>query len=96
LLQKQDIKQLIENKSKFVLIHCSSGHKYALQEVLQDPSVQSQLSDTKYAQEVLTLERFFKMLNDDPDRAFYGWNHVKKAEERGAIGTLMLTDELFR
>ncbi|CAG8436370.1 1475_t:CDS:10 [Funneliformis caledonium] len=93
---KQENRQLIENKSKFVLIHCSSGHKYALQEVLQDPSVQSQLSDTKYAQEVLTLDRFFKMLNDDPDRAFYGWNHIKKAEERGAIGTLLLSDELFR
>ncbi|CAI2171875.1 16083_t:CDS:10 [Funneliformis geosporum] len=93
---KQENRQLIENKSKFVLIHCSSGHKYALQEVLKDPSVQSQLSDTKYAQEVLTLDRFFKMLNDDPDRAFYGWNHIKKAEERGAIGTLLLSDGLFR
>jgi protein pelota len=67
-----------------------------LQEVLQDPSIQKQLSDTKYAQEVLILDRFFKMLNDDPDRAFYGWNHVRKAGERGAIGTLLLSDELFR
>jgi len=33
------------------------------------------------------------MLNEDPDR---GWNHVSKAEERGAVGTLMLSDELFR
>jgi len=32
------------------------------------------------------------MLNEDPDR---GWNHVSKAEERGAVGTL-LSDELFR
>jgi len=34
------------------------------------------------------------MLNDDPYRAFFGWNHVRKAEERGAIGTLLLSDEL--
>jgi len=86
----------MENKSKFVLIHCSSGHKHALQEVLQDPVVQNQLADTKYAQEMTTLDKFFKMLNEDPDRAFYGWNHVSKAEERGAVGTLMLSDELFR
>jgi len=86
----------MENKSKFMLIHCSSGHKHALQEVLQDPVVQNQLADTKYAQEMTTLDKFFKMLNEDPDRAFYGWNHVNKAEERAAVGTLMLSDELFR
>ncbi|CAG8458065.1 91_t:CDS:10 [Ambispora gerdemannii] len=56
----------------------------------------SQLADTKYAQEMTTLDKFFKMLNDDPDRAFYGWEHVSKAGELGAIGTLMLSDELFR
>ncbi|CAG8618543.1 3995_t:CDS:10 [Paraglomus brasilianum] len=93
---KNDDKVLMENKSKFMLIHCSSGHKHALQEVLQDPVVQNQLADTKYAQEMTTLDKFFKMLNEDPDRAFYGWNHVNKAEERAAVGTLMLSDELFR
>ncbi|CAG8441080.1 3848_t:CDS:10 [Acaulospora morrowiae] len=93
---KNDIKQLLENKSKFILIHCSSGHKHALQEVLQDANIQGQLSDTKYAREVIALEKFYKMLNEDSDRAFYGWDHVKKAEERGAIGTLLLSDELFR
>ncbi|CAG8547189.1 13293_t:CDS:10 [Ambispora leptoticha] len=93
---KSDNKTLLENKSKFLLIHCSSGHKHSLQEVMQDPSVQSQLADTKYAQEMTTLDKFFKMLNDDPDRAFYGWEHVSKAGELGAIGTLMLSDELFR
>ncbi|CAG8666815.1 19844_t:CDS:10 [Dentiscutata erythropus] len=93
---KQDIRSLLENKSKFILIHCSSGHKHSLQEVLQDPAVQSQLTDTKFAREIVALDKFFKMLNDDPDRAFYGWDHVRKAEERGAIGTLLLSDELFR
>ncbi|CAG8481533.1 11475_t:CDS:2 [Scutellospora calospora] len=93
---RQDIRSLVENKSKFILIHCSSGHKHSLQEVLQDSAVQSQLTDTKFAREIVALDKFFKMLNDDPDRAFYGWDHVRKAEERGAIGTLLLSDELFR
>ncbi|RIB07000.1 hypothetical protein C2G38_2114806 [Gigaspora rosea] len=93
---KQDIRSLLENKSKFILIHCSSGHKHSLQEVLQDPAIQSQLTDTKFAREIVALDKFFKMLNDDPDRAFYGWDHVRKAGERGAIGTLLLSDELFR
>ncbi|CAG8716016.1 35551_t:CDS:2, partial [Racocetra persica] len=93
---KQDIRPLLENKSKFILIHCSSGHKHSLQEVLQDSAVQSQLANTKFAKEIVALDKFFKMLNEDPDRAFYGWDHVRKAEERGAIGTLLLSDGLFR
>lgn len=86
----------MENRSKFVLIHCSSGHKHALTEVMQDPSVQAKLADTKAAREVQALDKFYEMMNNDPDRAFYGFEHVNKANDRGAIGTLLVTDELFR
>lgn len=34
---RQDDKLLLENKSKFILCHASSGHKHALDEVLNDP-----------------------------------------------------------
>ena len=44
---KQDIKVLTENKSKFLLVHSSSGHKQALREVLSDPAVTTKLADTK-------------------------------------------------
>jgi protein pelota len=93
---KTDNKLVMENKSKFVMIHCSSGHKHALTEVMQDPSVQAKLADTKAAREVQALDKFYEMMNNDPDRAFYGYDHVKKANDRGAIGTLLVTDELFR
>jgi len=42
------------------------------------------------------LERFFRLLNDQPDRAFYGYNHVKMADEHKAIDVLLVTDDLFR
>jgi protein pelota len=93
---KTDNKVIIENKSKFVLIHSSSGHKHALTEVMQDPSVQAKLADTKSAREVQALDKFYEMMNMDPDRAFYGYDHVSKANNRGAINTLLVTDELFR
>ncbi|ORX74587.1 protein pelota [Linderina pennispora] len=48
------------------------------------------------AQEVKALDSFYQMLNNDPDRAFYGYDDVCKAAENGAIGTLLVTDELFR
>lgn len=42
------------------------------------------------------LPRFFKMLGSDENRAWYGSDHVSLAADRGAIGTLLISDELFR
>jgi protein pelota len=87
---------LFENKYKFIQTHSSSGHKHALNEVMQEPTIQAKLADTKAAREVQALDAFYQMLNADADRAFYGYDHVAKAHERGAIATLLVTDELFR
>lgn len=40
--------------------------------------------------------RFFKMLESDALRAWYGEAHVLKAVERGAVGKLLISDEIFR
>ncbi|KAJ3016612.1 hypothetical protein HKX48_003954 [Thoreauomyces humboldtii] len=93
---RTDARNIIDNRSKFLLVYCSSGQKHALTEVLQQPTVAAQLSDTKYAHEARTLQRFYSVLAQDPDRAFYGYGHVKLAAERGAVEVLMVTDELFR
>ncbi len=37
-----------------------------------------------------------RMIDTDPDKAYYGYNHVQKANEELAIDSLMVTDELFR
>lgn len=44
----------------------------------------------------MNVDRFFKMLEDNPLRAWYGEGHVLKAAERGAIGKLLISDEIFR
>ncbi|KAJ2792682.1 Translation factor pelota [Coemansia guatemalensis] len=93
---KVNDRQIIENKPKFLLVHTSSGHKGALEEVMRDPQIKARLADTKSAQEAKAIDNFYQMLNNDPDRAFYGYDDVQKAAEHGAIGTLMITDELFR
>ncbi|EGC36573.1 hypothetical protein DICPUDRAFT_87353 [Dictyostelium purpureum] len=94
---KNDLyKEFKANKSKFILTHSSSGHRYSLKEVLSDPAVIQQLSSTKAASEVKILNDFYDMLKKDPNRAFYGFEHVKKANEKLAVETLLVTDELFR
>ncbi|KAJ2724998.1 Translation factor pelota [Coemansia sp. Benny D115] len=93
---KTDDKVIMENKAKFMLVHTSSGHKGALEEVMRDPQTKARLADTKATQEVKAMDDFYQMLNNNPDRAFYGYDDVRKAADNGAIGTLMVTDELFR
>jgi protein pelota len=94
--EKRGMKQMLQHKQKFILVHSSSGHKHALEEVMRDPAIQARLADTKAAAEVRALERFYEMLGKDDGRAFYGWSHVCKANERDAIETLLVSDSLFR
>jgi len=73
---------ILENKDKFVLVHASSGHKHALDEVLLDENITSRLTDTKVARDVMILNKFMRMLDTDPDRSFYGFQDVKQADEQ--------------
>lgn len=93
---KSDLKVLLDNKSKFMLIHASSGFKHSLKEVLQDSAVIAKMSDTKAAGEVKRLEAFYTMLQVEPARAFYGLKHVQAAVEALAVETLLISDNLFR
>lgn len=93
---KSDNKVLLENRSKFMLVHASSGFKHSLKEILQDPAVMSKMSDTKAAGEVKSLETFYAILQSEPAKAFYGKKHVMKAAEAQAIETLLISDSLFR
>ncbi|GAA5857232.1 hypothetical protein JCM8547_009388 [Rhodosporidiobolus lusitaniae] len=93
---RQNNKALTQAKSKFLLLHSPTHHVHSLAQILSSPEVSSQLKDTKFAQEGVMLEKFFKMLEDNPLRAWYGEGHVLKAAERGAIGKLLVSDELFR
>lgn len=94
--QKDNNRLILDNKKKFVLLHSSSGHKAALIEALQDPSVQSTLSSTKFMKQSKMLDAFFSTLSKDPCRAYYGYKHVEAASELGAISSLLVADELFR
>ncbi|XP_006652952.1 protein PELOTA 1 [Oryza brachyantha] len=93
---RRDIREIIENKPRIILAHAPSGYKHSLKEVLESPSVMTLIKDTKAAQEVQALKDFFNMLTNDSDRACYGPKHVEVANDRLAIQTLLITDNLFR
>ncbi|KAG9447440.1 hypothetical protein H6P81_013568 [Aristolochia fimbriata] len=94
--ERQQLRNIIENKSHIILSHATSGYKHSLKDVLDAPHVMNMIKDTKAAQEVRALKDFFNMLSSEPDRACYGPKHVEVANERMAIQTLLITDDLFR
>lgn len=94
--ERKSLRSIIENKSRILLVHTTSGYKHSLREVLDAPNVMNMIKDTKAAQEVRALKDFFAMLSNDPARACYGPKHVEVAHERLAVQTLLITDELFR
>jgi protein pelota len=56
----------------------------------------AQMTETKVAREVEILNKFMRMMENCPDKAYYGYDHVAKAHEELAIDSLLVTDELFR
>lgn len=88
--------QLTVVRKKMLLVHSTSGHKHALMEVMNKPEVQIMMKDTKAAEEVKALDRFFEMLNVDEYRAVYGVKHVSRALQAGAVEVLLVCDDLFR
>ncbi|KAG0139661.1 hypothetical protein CROQUDRAFT_675013 [Cronartium quercuum f. sp. fusiforme G11] len=89
-------KGLLTSKPKIKRLPITSAHVRSLNEVLSSPQIANQLKDTKYSKEIQALEKFDKMLVSDELRAWYGESHIDKAAERGAIGTLLISDGLFR
>ncbi|CAL1700854.1 unnamed protein product [Somion occarium] len=89
-------KALLSTRNKFIKVHVTSPHVHSLVEVLKSPEIASQLKETKFAREGIMLDKFFKMLGADEMRAWYGPVHVALAADRGAIGTLLISDDLFR
>ncbi|KAI0952137.1 hypothetical protein AcV7_008036 [Taiwanofungus camphoratus] len=89
-------KALMGARNKFIKIHVNSAHVHSLVEVLKSPEIATQLKETKFAREGVMLDKFFKMLGTDEMRAWYGPDHVALAVDRGAVGTLLISDELFR
>ncbi|CDZ96995.1 Meiotic cell division protein Pelota/DOM34 [Phaffia rhodozyma] len=89
-------KALTQSRSKWLRVHTTTSHVHALVEALRSAEVTALLAGTKYAREGQMLDKFHKMLGTDELRAWYGPDHVALAIERGAVGTLMISDELFR
>ncbi|XP_050374231.1 protein PELOTA 1-like [Argentina anserina] len=94
--ERKQLRPIIENKSRMILVHSSSGYKHSLSEVLDDKEIMSKIKDTRAAKEVRALQEFFSMMSNEANRACYGPKHVEVAHDKNAVQTLLITDELYR
>ena len=63
---------------------------------MQDPAIKSRLTDCKFIQQQQLVDRFYKELNLDLSKAFYGYNYCKYAVSSNNCEILMVTDTLLR
>jgi protein pelota len=91
-----DAAPVLRAKPKFLIVHSSTGHLHSLNEVLKSDEIKAKLADTKFARESRAVDDFYRMLSTDELRAYYGPKHVARAVEAGAVGTLLISDSLFR
>lgn len=89
-------REVMKAKSKFLRARSSSHHLHCLEEIFADAELAGRLNDTKYATEVNAIQKFLRMLDNDPLRAHFGYGAVRRAVDAGAVQTLMVTDALFR
>jgi protein pelota len=83
-----------------VVVHSSSGHVHALNEVLRSSEVQATMKDKKFSSETKAIDDFFDKLKLDDGRAWYGVKPVAVAVREGAVGrgggVLLVNNSLFR
>jgi protein pelota len=82
--------------SKAILVHCTSGFKHSLNEILHKKEIQSKIEDMGCYSESLILDQFFEELRTSDNKVCYGINSVKYALENSAVETLLISDHLFR
>lgn len=87
---------ILQKKSTFVTAHASCVHRQALKELLADEQVQKSIANTKAAEHIRSLDEFYRMVKNEPDRVCYGPKQTRDAIDKGAVKVLMVTDSLFR
>lgn len=68
LKEKAEYPKLKKNFAKFLVVQASSSQKSALTEILENPSVQKQMSDTKAMKETEILNKFYATMRNEPEK----------------------------
>jgi protein pelota len=81
-------------KKKLVLATCSSVSENAFQEVLKRPETKHATQQMHIAEEEAAVDRLLMALAKS-NKATYGFDHVRKAADAGAVAELLITNEFI-
>lgn len=89
-------KSKVIERHKLLIINTSSTLKAAMDEVLKNKKVVSELQDTKAFKETQVLNQFYKIFSENANKAVYGEKEVRFAIQQQAISKLLISDSLLR
>ena len=88
---RSDNAVFVQNKSKFVKAHTTSGHKHAIDEIFLDPAVSSRLGEVKAVQEVRQME-FAYILICVPFSYMCVWAGLAQVRAMGRFHSMLGSD----
>ncbi|RNF19782.1 eukaryotic peptide chain release factor subunit 1 [Trypanosoma conorhini] len=90
------LRTVYKNLSKVVLVKVTDCTNDALRKAFADPAIATQMSSTRSTEDMKVWQSFHNTMSSDPDRCVYTPQMVYQAAMVGAIGRLMVSDEVFR
>jgi protein pelota len=84
------------SKGRVLLEHVSTGTVSGIYEALNRGIVEQIASEIRLNREIRLMDEVMKNLGKDTGKATYGWEHIVKAVQFGAVETLLVLDKLFR
>jgi protein pelota len=94
--ESRPLREMFLNLSKFLLVKVNSTTISGLKEALADPGVAQRMESTKCVDDIRVWEKFQSTMNKDPDLCVYTPQFVYHAVLAGAVGALMISDNVFR
>lgn len=89
---KEHVKKILDNK-KVVLENASSASEAGINEIIKKGILEKVVKESEILKETRLVNDFFVHLNKDDGLAVYGKEDIKKANEIGAIDTLLISIE---
>ncbi len=98
---KEHIKKIIDEKypeisQKLILDSTSSATESGINEILKRGNLEKIIRESEILRETRLIEEFFSHLKKEDKLGVYGLDEVKKADEIGAIETVLISDKKIR
>ncbi|EAN94245.1 hypothetical protein C3747_4g766 [Trypanosoma cruzi] len=90
------LRVMYKNLSKVVLLKITDCTNDALRKAFADPAIANEMSSTRAREDINVWQSFHSTISSDPDRCVYTPQIVYQAAMLGAIGRLMVSDNVFR